>query len=42
VDEFEIEGIATNLDLHRRILRSPRFVASDVSTGFMEDFLLEP
>ena len=41
VDDFEIEGIDTTLGLHRRILRSPRFVAGDISTRFMEDFFRE-
>ena len=36
---FEIEGIETTLDLHRRILRDPGFVAGEFSTSFMETFL---
>jgi acetyl-CoA carboxylase biotin carboxylase subunit len=36
LDEFVVEGIRTNLDFHRRLLRHPEFVAGRVDTGFVE------
>jgi acetyl-CoA carboxylase, biotin carboxylase subunit len=36
LDEFVIEGIKTNLDLHRRVVRHPEFVAGDLDTHFLE------
>ena len=36
VDETLIEGIRTNLALHRRILQDPDFVAGNLSTRFLE------
>jgi acetyl-CoA carboxylase biotin carboxylase subunit len=39
LDEFVIEGIKTNLDLHRRVARHPDFVAGNVDTHFIERLL---
>jgi acetyl-CoA carboxylase biotin carboxylase subunit len=39
LDFFVIEGIDTSIDLHKRILRDPRFRAGVLSTRFMERFL---
>jgi len=41
LDLFEVQGIDTTIELHRRILRHPDFVRGDVSTSFMERFLKE-
>jgi acetyl-CoA carboxylase biotin carboxylase subunit len=39
LDFFVIEGIDTSIDLHKRILRDPRFRAGQLSTRFMERLL---
>ena len=36
LDRLEISGIATTADLHRAILRDPRFIAGGVDTRFFE------
>lgn len=36
LDEFIVEGIQTNAELHRRILSHPRFIAGDIHTKFLE------
>ncbi|MBI5481449.1 MAG: acetyl-CoA carboxylase biotin carboxylase subunit [Deltaproteobacteria bacterium] len=36
LDEFVIEGIKTNLDLHRRVARHPDFVAGNLDTHLLE------
>lgn len=36
LDEIVIEGIRTNIPLHRRILNDPRFLQADFSTRYME------
>jgi acetyl-CoA carboxylase biotin carboxylase subunit len=41
LDEFKIEGVKTTLSLHRQIFEHPRFVSSDYSTRFIEEFLAE-
>ncbi|MBM3327997.1 MAG: acetyl-CoA carboxylase biotin carboxylase subunit [Calditrichaeota bacterium] len=38
LDEFVVEGIATTIPLHKRILRDERFRTSAYSTRFMEEF----
>ena len=35
-----IEGIKTTIPLHLKIMDDPKFRAGDISTGFMEEFLL--
>jgi acetyl-CoA carboxylase, biotin carboxylase subunit len=40
LNELSIEGVETNVDLHRAILADPRFVAGAFNTGFL-DVLLE-
>jgi acetyl-CoA carboxylase biotin carboxylase subunit len=44
LDEFIVEGIQTNIDMHRRILRHPDFRAGNVYTKFLEnvDLYAEP
>ena len=37
LDECIIGGISTNIDLHRRVLMPPDFVAGKVSTRFLEN-----
>ncbi len=39
LDEFRIEGIATNIDLHKRILNHPKFVKGDLTTDFIERYI---
>ena len=39
LDVMVVEGIKTNIPLHRRILEDPDFVAGRLDTGFMERFL---
>jgi acetyl-CoA carboxylase biotin carboxylase subunit len=41
LDEFVVEGVKTNLPLHRRILRNSVFVEGDYDTGFLETYLLK-
>jgi acetyl-CoA carboxylase biotin carboxylase subunit len=36
LDEFVVEGIRTNLDFHRRLLRHPEFIAGRVDTAFVD------
>lgn len=40
LDEFVIEGIKTTLPLHRRIIDDPDFLSGNVSTTFLERFLV--
>lgn len=35
LDEFVVEGVKTNINFHRRILRHPDFVKGTVDTGFV-------
>ena len=39
LDEFVVEGIATTIPLHRRLIQEPRFLSGDVHTRFVEDWL---
>ena len=39
LDECQVEGIRTTLDLHRKILRNAYFVQGDYSTKFLDTFL---
>jgi acetyl-CoA carboxylase biotin carboxylase subunit len=39
LDVMVVEGIKTNIPLHRQILDDPDFVAGRLDTGFMERFL---
>jgi acetyl-CoA carboxylase biotin carboxylase subunit len=41
LDEFVVEGIKTNLPLHRRIIRNAAFVAGRYNTGFLDTYLLK-
>ena len=36
LDECVIQGVSTNLALHKAILRHPKFIEGDISTGFIE------
>jgi len=40
LDEFVIEGIKTNLSLHRRIIRNSVFMQGHYNTAFLETYLL--
>jgi acetyl-CoA carboxylase biotin carboxylase subunit len=39
LDEYRIEGIHTNLDLHRRILRNAYFKRGEYTTRFLDELL---
>jgi acetyl-CoA carboxylase biotin carboxylase subunit len=39
LDMMVVEGIKTNIPLHRRILEDPDFLAGRIDTGFMERFM---
>jgi acetyl-CoA carboxylase biotin carboxylase subunit len=41
LDEFVVEGIKTNIPLHRRILEHPKFQRGEVTTRFLEQMLAE-
>jgi acetyl-CoA carboxylase biotin carboxylase subunit len=41
LDEFVVEGVATTIPLHRRLIQEPRFLAGDVHTRFVEEWLAE-
>ena len=36
LDEMKVEGVVTTIELHRRILAHPGFVAGDTDTGFLD------
>lgn len=36
LDEFEIEGIATTISFHKRVLEDPIFVSGEANTAFIE------
>ena len=41
LDEFVIEGIKTNLPMHRRIMRNTVFVGGEYNTAFIEKHMLK-
>jgi acetyl-CoA carboxylase biotin carboxylase subunit len=41
LDEFIVEGIATTIPLHRKLIQEPRFLAGQVHTRFVEEWLAE-
>jgi acetyl/propionyl-CoA carboxylase alpha subunit len=44
LDEYVVHGVSTSIDLHRRILRHPAFIAGEVTTAFLDEHpdVLEP
>jgi acetyl-CoA carboxylase biotin carboxylase subunit len=42
LDEYQILGVTTNLDLHRALMNSPRFFGGQVHTRFLEEEKLTP
>ena len=38
LDEYVVHGVQTGIDLHRRILVHPAFIAGDVTTVFLDDY----
>lgn len=42
LDEFNVEGIQTNIPFLRRLVRSADYISGDVSTAFVPRFLQEP
>ena len=36
LDMFVVEGIHTSIPLHQRIVRHPKFLAGELSTGFLD------
>jgi acetyl-CoA carboxylase biotin carboxylase subunit len=41
LDEFVVEGIATTIPLHRKLIQEPRFLAGKIHTRFVEEWLEE-
>ena len=41
LDEFVVEGIATTIPMHRKLIQEPRFLAGEVHTRFVEEWLHE-
>jgi acetyl-CoA carboxylase, biotin carboxylase subunit len=39
LDEFKIEGIATTIPLHRRLVEDERVLAGDFHTAYLEELL---
>lgn len=39
LEEFRIEGIATNIAFHQELLRHPKFQAGELSTDFIERYM---
>lgn len=39
LEEFRIEGIATNITFHQELLRHPKFQAGELSTDFIERYM---
>jgi acetyl-CoA carboxylase biotin carboxylase subunit len=37
LDEIVIEGVATTIPFHRRIMSNPRYIQGDISTNFIEE-----
>jgi acetyl/propionyl-CoA carboxylase alpha subunit len=37
LDEYVVHGVQTGIDLHKRILAHPAFVAGQITTGFLQD-----
>jgi acetyl-CoA carboxylase biotin carboxylase subunit len=42
LDEYIVEGIKTNIPLHKRVMASKAFASSDYDTHFLEEFLSKP
>jgi len=40
LDAFTVEGVPTTIDLHRRIVRHPDFIANTIHTRWLEQVLL--
>jgi acetyl-CoA carboxylase biotin carboxylase subunit len=38
LDEYVVHGVQTGIDLHKRILVHPAFIAGDVNTTFLDDY----
>lgn len=41
LDEYVVEGIRTNIPLHRRVLATEAFASADYDTNFLEEFLFK-
>jgi len=39
LDEYVVEGIRTNIPLHRRVMATEAFANADYDTNFLEEFL---
>lgn len=42
LDEYHVGGIATNVNLFRRILRDEKFRSAEIDTGYLERLLADP
>ena len=40
LEDFEVEGIETNIDFHRFVMRHPDYIAGQVNTRWLETTLL--
>jgi acetyl-CoA carboxylase, biotin carboxylase subunit len=41
LDEYVVHGVQTSIDMHRRILRHPAFIAGDINTTFLDEHASE-
>ncbi len=41
LDEYVVHGVQTGIELHKRILRHPKFIAGDVTTAFIDEHVSE-
>ncbi|HEU4929168.1 MAG TPA: acetyl-CoA carboxylase biotin carboxylase subunit, partial [Candidatus Krumholzibacteria bacterium] len=41
LDEYVVHGVSTGIELHKRILRHPRFIAAKVDTAFLDEHAKE-
>lgn len=42
LDEYQVNGIKTNIPLHQKILQDPEFLIGNVHTRYLDKFLLRP
>ncbi len=38
LDEFEVEGVRTTIEFHRKMMRNPDFVSNNFDTKYLEDY----
>ena len=42
LDEMKVDGIRTNISFHAKLFQHPQFIASDISTRFLETWKNTP